>query len=111
MGKGEIARNEQFLLFPHCFLPVPFSLNLKMSSANSLAGRLSQLVERRTREHNISGHYRCGCVSPAGQLKLLIVFRQSPIAELSFVTLTVHLCNGPNDKNLVKPRKTCFLSV
>ena len=22
VGKGEIARNEQFLLFPHCFLPV-----------------------------------------------------------------------------------------
>ena len=22
VGKGEIARNEQFFLFPHCFLPV-----------------------------------------------------------------------------------------
>ena len=33
---------------------------------------------------------------------------QSPIAELSFVTLTIHLCSGLNDKNLVKPRKTCF---
>ena len=22
VGKGEIARNEQFLLFPHCSLPV-----------------------------------------------------------------------------------------
>ena len=22
VGKGEIARNEQFLLYPHCFLPV-----------------------------------------------------------------------------------------
>ena len=22
VGKGEIARNEQFLLFPHCFLPI-----------------------------------------------------------------------------------------
>ena len=22
VGKGEIARNEQFLLFPQCFLPV-----------------------------------------------------------------------------------------
>ena len=22
LGKAEIARNEQFLLFPHCFLPV-----------------------------------------------------------------------------------------
>ena len=33
------------------------------------------------------------------------------LAELSFVTLTIHLCNGLNDKNLVKPRKTCFLTV
>ena len=40
-----------------------------------LAGRLAQLVERRTREHNVSGHYRCGFVSPAGQLKSLIVSR------------------------------------
>ena len=38
-------------------------------------GRLAQLVERRTREHNVSGHYKCGFESPAGQLKLLIVFR------------------------------------
>ena len=37
--------------------------------------RLAQLVERRTREHNVSGLYRCGFESPAGQLKLLIVFR------------------------------------
>ena len=40
VGKGEIAHNEQFLLFPRCFLPVwrtflPFSLNLKLSSATS----------------------------------------------------------------------------
>ena len=40
-----------------------------------LAGQLAQLIERRTREHNVSGHYRCGFVSPSGQLKLLIVFR------------------------------------
>ena len=32
-------------------------------------------------------------------------------ADLSFVTLTIHLCNGLNDKNLVKPRKTCFITV
>ena len=38
-------------------------------------GRLAQLVERRTREHNVLGLYRCGFESPAGQLKLLIVFR------------------------------------
>ena len=40
-----------------------------------ITGRLAQLVERRTREHNVSGLYRCGFESPAGQLKLLIVFR------------------------------------
>ena len=40
-----------------------------------VTGRLAQLVERRTREHNVSGLYRCGFESPAGQLKLLIVFR------------------------------------
>ena len=38
-------------------------------------GRLAQLVGRRTHEHNVSGLYRCGLESPAGQLKLLIVFR------------------------------------
>ena len=41
VGKGEIARNEQFLLFPQCFLPfkkiLPFSLNLKLSFANSFS--------------------------------------------------------------------------
>ena len=41
MGKGEIARNEQFLLFPQFFLPIsvnflPLSSHLKLSSANSL---------------------------------------------------------------------------
>ena len=41
-GKGEIARNEQFLLFRQCFLPIcmdflPFSSNLKLSSANSFS--------------------------------------------------------------------------
>ena len=40
--KGEIACNEQFLLFPYCFLLIcgnflPFSSNLKMSSANSFS--------------------------------------------------------------------------
>ena len=40
VGNGEIARNEQFLLFPQCFLPVwrsfvQFSTNLKLYSANS----------------------------------------------------------------------------
>ena len=42
VGKGEIARNEQFLLFPQCFLPVWIALchflsNLKLSSANSFS--------------------------------------------------------------------------
>ena len=40
VGKGEIARNEQFLLFPQCFLPdwitfCHFHYNLQLSSANS----------------------------------------------------------------------------
>ena len=40
VGKGEIARNKQFLLFPQCFLAIlenfpSFSSNLKLSSANS----------------------------------------------------------------------------
>ena len=40
-GKGEIARNEQFLLFPQCFLPIwrtfcPFSSHSKLSSASAL---------------------------------------------------------------------------
>ena len=41
VGKGEIARNEQFLLFSQCFLPVwitlQFSSNLKLSPANSFS--------------------------------------------------------------------------
>ena len=41
VGKGEIAHEEQFLLLPKCFLPfwrtLPFSSNLKLSSANSLS--------------------------------------------------------------------------
>ena len=41
VGKGEIAHNEQFLLFPQCFLCLdnflPFSSNLKLSSANSFS--------------------------------------------------------------------------
>ena len=39
VGKGEIARNEQFLLFPQCFLSHfgEFSSNVKLSSANSFS--------------------------------------------------------------------------
>ena len=48
LGKGEIARNEQFLLFPQCVLPVwiafmPFSSNLKLSSANSFSLKESKI--------------------------------------------------------------------
>ena len=48
LGKGEIARNKQFLLFPQCLLPVwrnvlPFSSNLKLSPANSLVLEESKL--------------------------------------------------------------------
>ena len=40
--KEEIARNEQFLLFPQCFLSFlrtfpPYQSNLKLSSANSFS--------------------------------------------------------------------------
>ena len=40
VGKGEVAQNEQFLLFPQVFSVhlenfLPFSLTLKLSSANS----------------------------------------------------------------------------
>ena len=42
VGKGEIARNEQFSLFPQCFYNHldnfrAFSSNLKLSSANSFS--------------------------------------------------------------------------
>ena len=44
VGKGEITRNEQFLLFPvfstHLDNFLPFSSNLKLSSANSNPGTL-----------------------------------------------------------------------
>ena len=42
VGKGEIARNKQFLLFPQCFLPIwitlyHFHYTLELSSANSFS--------------------------------------------------------------------------
>ena len=42
VGKGEIARNEQFLLFPHCFPPfienfLAVSSNSKLLSENSFS--------------------------------------------------------------------------
>ena len=54
----------------------------QINSSLRLTGRLAQLVERRTREHNVSGLYRCGFESQAGQLKLLIVFRMRRQTEV-----------------------------
>ena len=50
--KEEIARNEQFLLFPHCFLPhledsLPFISNLKLLSANSFGFEESKICRLR----------------------------------------------------------------
>ena len=48
VGKGEIARNEQFLLFPQCFLTIwktfcQNSSNLKSLSANSFSFEGSEI--------------------------------------------------------------------
>ena len=48
VGKGEIARNEQFLLFPQCFFThsencLPFSSNMKLLSADSLSLKDSRI--------------------------------------------------------------------
>ena len=47
VGKEEIARNEQFLLFPQCFLVLEnfllFPLNLKLSFANSFSLQNSRI--------------------------------------------------------------------
>ena len=49
VGKGKTARNEQFLLFPQCFLPIwitycHFHYNLQLSSANSFSLEESKFV-------------------------------------------------------------------
>ena len=49
LGKGEIARNEQFLLFPTVFSNclenfLPYLSNLKMSSANSFSLDKSEVL-------------------------------------------------------------------
>ena len=49
VGKGKIACNEQFLLYPQCFLPVKencllFSSNLKLSSADCYNFDLSKIL-------------------------------------------------------------------
>ena len=52
VGKGEIARNEQFLLFPQCFLllenvlPFPSNLELLTANSSSLEGPKSVVWER-----------------------------------------------------------------
>ena len=47
VGKGEIARNEQFLLFPvfstHLESFLPFSPNVKMASANAFSSEESKI--------------------------------------------------------------------
>ena len=48
VGKGEIAHNEQFFLFPQCFLPIcrtfpAFSSRLKLSSAISFSLKVSKV--------------------------------------------------------------------
>ena len=48
VGKGEIARNEQFLLFPQCFSThlesfLPFFSNLKLLSAISFSMEESKI--------------------------------------------------------------------
>ena len=47
VGKGDIARNEQFLLFPQCFQPFlqncpPFSSDLELLSVNSFNMEVSK---------------------------------------------------------------------
>ena len=49
VGKGEIARKEQFLLFPTVFPTLsenslPFSSNLKLSSANAFSPKSLKFV-------------------------------------------------------------------
>ena len=43
VGKGEIARNEQFLLFPQCFLPVWRALCSFQQISHMTGFRLSQI--------------------------------------------------------------------
>ena len=52
VGKGEIARNEQFLVFPQCFI-LPGELSailikfLKLSSADSFSLEMSKICRLR----------------------------------------------------------------
>ena len=71
-GLGVIMTSRMMLT---ASLNVTFTRKMCIHVLKNLTGRLAQLVERRTCEHNVSGLYRCGFESPAGQLKLLIVFR------------------------------------
>ena len=42
-----------------------FNIYITINDIHTKTGQLAQLVERRTREHNVSGLYRCGFESPA----------------------------------------------
>ena len=70
---------------------------------------MSNLNSPLTFNFNPEKFWNCCIVRVHAKRSCARTANQSPIAELSFVTLTIHLCNGLNDKNLVKPRKTCFL--
>ena len=82
MGQIGLDQQELFALelgkiaaFDFVYFLASTYINQSTPNLVTITGRLAQLVERRTREHNVSGLYRCGFESPAGQLKLLIVFR------------------------------------
>ena len=75
MLEGVVIRNNGPRLLGDPVYLYMYDKRRKQRQTVDVTGRLAQLVERRTREHNVSGLYRCGFESPAGQLKLLIVFR------------------------------------
>ena len=112
----------------------PFSTNLNLSFANSISlgesktwrlgkdrtsHRVLHKVEpkvnfilRKFRTIFVSHNNPCfPCNIAITNFLTLYTCEINLLAELSFVTLTIHLCNGLNDKNLVKPRKTCFLTI
>ena len=69
VGKGEIARYEQFLLFPQCFQKACFPgaskgvivwewVNaLQKVTIHVSPADIARYIERRTCEHNATGHY------------------------------------------------------
>ena len=54
--------------------------------------------------------YQSKILSFGKELKSFIIVTRwfNLLAELSFVTLTIHLCNGLNDMNLVKTEENVF---